>query len=504
MSSTPLSSLLGLAASAAKDLEDLYAVRDLTFPSLASVNPTDPAELLLLSPEAQAASKQIISACGMIMSMVTPPSLILLNETMHYNILASLWTMVESNTVEIIRELGGSGNAGVHVDKIAAMNGMDSSKLARILRLLATHHIFTETSPNTFANNRTSIHLDSSSPVQGLLDKTAPKFEGTGVEAAMIGHGGDEGIRIASHMSQTLRSPETACAFEPNKTSFNTAFGGDLSLWEWYNLPENSERRVRFGNAMKSLGRSEDAPGKGFEWSRLPNGATIVDVGGNVGSACVPLLEHIPHLNLVIQDLPPLIEEGRKFWAEKNPKALKSGQVKLQVHDFFEAQPVVGADVYHLRAILHDWADPLAIKILRNIRHAATSTSKLVIRDQLIAYACDAPPSAIPGAQIDPAPTPLLPNWGLASSTNYIFDIHMLTCCNGKERTLDDWISLFDQSGWKLVRVYRGPLFAELVGELKGSKKRKLETPEGSPRPRKLGTQINRSDGVIAERVSNV
>ena len=43
---------------------------------------------------------------------------------------------------------------------------------ARILRLLATNYIFTEVSPDVFANNRLSSVLDTGKPVEELLTKS--------------------------------------------------------------------------------------------------------------------------------------------------------------------------------------------------------------------------------------------------------------------------------------------------------------------------------------------
>ena len=43
---------------------------------------------------------------------------------------------------------------------------------ARILRLLATNYIFTEVTPDVFANNRLSSTLDSGKSVEELLAKS--------------------------------------------------------------------------------------------------------------------------------------------------------------------------------------------------------------------------------------------------------------------------------------------------------------------------------------------
>ena len=44
---------------------------------------------------------------------------------------------------------------------------------ARVLRLLATNHIFSEVSPDVFANNRLSTVLDTGKHVEELISKWA-------------------------------------------------------------------------------------------------------------------------------------------------------------------------------------------------------------------------------------------------------------------------------------------------------------------------------------------
>jgi len=89
-----------------------------------------------------------------------------------------------SHTVEVLREAGPSG---LHVRAIAAKTGVDQSKLgkprlcllllfvddvvAHILRLLASHHILREVSPNVFANNRLSSLIDSGKPFEVVKNK---------------------------------------------------------------------------------------------------------------------------------------------------------------------------------------------------------------------------------------------------------------------------------------------------------------------------------------------
>ena len=60
------------------------------------------------------------------------------------------------------------------------------SLLARILRLLATHHIFEEVAPNIFANNSLSLVLDTGKSVQELQNNPEERYDGTSGVAALV------------------------------------------------------------------------------------------------------------------------------------------------------------------------------------------------------------------------------------------------------------------------------------------------------------------------------
>ena len=76
-----------------------------------------------------------------------------------------------------------------------------------------------------------------------------------------------------------------------------------------------------------------------YPWGELGSG-TVVDLGGSLGHAAFAVASKFPELNFVVQDRPSTIEAARE----------KPGvNVKFMVHDFFEEQPVKGADVYLCR-----------------------------------------------------------------------------------------------------------------------------------------------------------
>ncbi len=149
------------------------------------------------------------------------------------------------------------------------------------------------------------------------------------------------------------------------------------------------ERAGRFAGAMKWLGHAPAFSPQGlvdvFPWAPTSNGSqfTVVDVGGGLGHVSLALAasEQGSKAQFIIQDLGDIVAQGQS--ALPNDKDLQE-KIHFQVHDFFEEQPVHGADVYLLRMILHDWSDKYAIKILRALVPALKPGAKVVINDRVI------------------------------------------------------------------------------------------------------------------------
>ena len=76
---------------------------------------------------------------------------------------------------------------------------------------------------------------------------------------------------------------------------------------------------------------------------------------------------------------------------------------------------------------MHDWSDPYASKILSELRKVALPDTRLLIVDNILAYACHDPTyddnDSIPGAACQDAPAPLLANFGAANELSYTIDM---------------------------------------------------------------------------------
>ena len=149
-------------------------------------------------------------------------------------------------------------------------------------------------------------------------------------------------------------------------------------------------------------------------------GIDIAQVGGNSGSASLALAKVFPNLRFVVQDLPEPIHNAQAQ-AETLPTDVV-GRIEFVEHDFFTPQPVKDADVYLLRAIIHDWADEDAVRILKELTKVMKVDSRIVIMDVVL-------------------PTPGTSSLTFEAALRQK-DLTMRQVFNGKEREVEDWHAL--------------------------------------------------------------
>ena len=137
------------------------------------------------------------------------------------------------------------------------------------------------------------------------------------------------------------------------------------------------KRAASFAFAMEALSRmfATSALVESYDWAGLGS-ATLVDVGGGKGLACLSLAPHFPQLSFIVQDLESTAAAGR----DQLPEEFRD-RFTFQTHDFFTPQPVKNADVYFFRAVFHNWPDKYCIRILQNLVPALKKGAKILIID---------------------------------------------------------------------------------------------------------------------------
>ncbi|TFY71901.1 hypothetical protein EVG20_g1114 [Dentipellis fragilis] len=336
-----LKALANLIQSNVDRIKATAASESLEFPSLwTTFSPQS--EAARQSPDIADATAQIVAAASQLIAAVRPPPLTVMSLGLSFYIPASLRVVVDAHVAEFLRD---AGSAGAHVTEIAKLTNIDPSKLARILRLLVTYHIFVEVSPDVFANNRLSSFLDSGKAVQALVTYPEQMYDGTSGITAVLGHFGDESFKAAAYLADAISDPAMSHSYESNKSAANKAFNTDLELFSWYETPGNESRLRRVGHAMNGS-QALSPPNailEGFDWKGLKEGALVVDVGGGVGSQSLVLANHFSHLHFIVQDRNAVVPEAEKqarlyqasvtsYLGDINMLTLCNGQERTATH----------------------------------------------------------------------------------------------------------------------------------------------------------------------------
>ncbi|KAL4867610.1 hypothetical protein BDV12DRAFT_209748 [Aspergillus spectabilis] len=324
--------------------------------------------------------------------------------------------------VQLFERWHEQGDSVQDSNSLAEMVGCQPGLLVRILRHLAANHVLEQVSGDTFKPSHFSIAL--AQPVIGewityLYDSAIPSF-----------HKAPEYLRSTNYTNPT----------DPQDGIFQYAKGGYKGdLFQYYS--ENPREGAAFSQIMGGVIAAHQA-----SWLDIisvpehiladadpdPTSPLLVDIGGNIGHDLENFRVAYPDLasRLYLQDLPAVIE-----------RATCPDPVNKIAHDFFEPQPVRGARVYYLHAVLHDWADEPARKILTMLSGALKrGYSKLLVHDHVI-----------PETDVHPHTTS--------------FDLNMMALLAGKERTEVEWRVLLESAGYRVVRVWRSPLAVQGIVE---------------------------------------
>jgi len=224
----------------------------------------------------------------------------------------------------------------------------------------------------------------------------------------------------------------------------------------WAYNDANPARHDIFATAMAGSAQSNIASILvDYPWDKLGT-ATLVDVGGGVGSLTLPLLRRFSRLNLVIQDRSPVISQAKEHWGREFPEAVQSNRVAFQVADFFQPNQIKNAEAYILRYIMDDWNDDACVKILSAIRQSMSPNSRVLIVDALLipAWLSEDETTA-------PAPSPLLPNYGTAQRFIHYRDMNMMSLINGTERTAAEMSDIVERAGMRVAKIWpcRGAMY---------------------------------------------
>jgi ubiquinone/menaquinone biosynthesis C-methylase UbiE len=279
------------------------------------------------------------------------------------------------------------------VGELATATATNADALYRLLRALASVGIFREGESRRFALTPLAEPLRS---------------DVAGSKRALALMSGDEQFRAWAEIDYSVRT---------GKMAWDKVFGKPVFDY----LGEHPDKARIFDAAMVGIhGRESSAVLDAYDFSAI---GVVADIGGGNGSQITEILKKHNRMKGILFDLPHVIERA----TERLQAAGLRDRCQLVSGSFFDAVPP-GADAYLMRHIIHDWDDDKCLTILRNCHRAMTPSSKLLVVESVI------PPGNEP-------------------FHGKFLDLVMLLIPGGKERTENEYRTLFERAGFELTRI---------------------------------------------------
>jgi DNA-binding PadR family transcriptional regulator len=266
----------------------------------------------------------------------------------------------------------------------------DPGTLYRLLRALAAAGLFSEGRDRRFALTELGAALRSDVP--GSLREQAIVF------------GRPEVVAAWGNLQHSIRTGENA---------FAALHGEDI--WSWRST--RPELQSQFNRAMATM----SAPvGPALADALDVTGVKVIaDIGGGNGTLLAAVLARHPGLRGIVFDQPDVVAEAGQVLEASGVR----DRAELVGGSFFESVPA--ADLYVMKAIIHDWADAESTAILRTIHASSSPSSRLALVERVLGEANE---------DLD----------------GKVSDLHMLVMPGGMERTLEEWRVLLAAGGWQL------------------------------------------------------
>jgi hypothetical protein len=275
---------------------------------------------------------------------------------------------------------------------LAEATGSLEGPLYRLMRLLASHGLFTETRAAEFDHTALSEALRSDA-------------DGSYRAAAQMFH------RVFAAWSGLEHAVRTG------QPGFDKIYGKPVFDY----VAEHPDLGPILDAGMSSI--------HGYETGAMLdiydfNGVRVLaDIGGGNGSLLGAVLERYPQMRGMLFDRGHVAERARRSLGERG----LSDRCEVLEGSFFESVPA-GADAYLFRHILHDWTDAQCLQILGHCRKVIPEQGRLLVVECIV-----------------PA--------GNGRSISKEFDINMMNFPGGLERTEVQFRALFANAGFELSSI---------------------------------------------------
>lgn len=319
---------------------------------------------------------------------MVPPFAGVLDLTMGFAVSQTIFAAARLGIADVLA--AGPLTAGQIAERIDA----DPDAVHRLLRVLATQHIFRQRRDGRFEMTSMAEPLRTDAPmsIRPLL--------------MMLSH--PLYWEQFGNLAQVVRTGRTTLESDH-----------DMGLFEF--LDQDPETARVFNDAMTcvtSLAIPPILAAYDFTQAR-----TIVDVGGGNGQMLAAVLKSAPQSRGVLLEQASLESRARAVFRS----AGVDDRVTISAGSFFDRVPT-GGDIYLLKHVVHDWQDDLAAAVLRRVREAMSPLSKLLVVETVI------PP-------------------GNTTHFGKLLDLDMMIFAGGRERSQQEISDLLTETGFELQRV---------------------------------------------------
>ncbi|KAH9465583.1 hypothetical protein Pst134EA_013465 [Puccinia striiformis f. sp. tritici] len=413
----------------------------------------------------------IVAACAELTSKVQDSTGFICKHALAFNVSSAIRVAVEGHIPEILRP---AGTTGMDIQEISKKCDANPNRLERVMRLLVSHHIFTSPKKRWFANNRHSLALDTGKSAEELpRELNSEKYMGPNTLPALITHSTDEMFKSSSHLTECILEPSSSRSFFGDQSPFSHAFETGMDFRTFLQLSYDQEVRLRrFITATECLSHigASDQGLSGYNWGTIGNGL-LVDIGGGVGHVALNLARAYPRLRIVVQDRAEVIVHAEAFWQKKFPQAVVSKRVLLEAHNLFDVQNRKGVRVFFVRFVIREWNDETAVKILKNLSEASSSSTKLILVERTVTNwsqesVQDCPlqtweivqdvkvPQHVQSSFCHDAAHPqILEETGRPLID--LLDSQLMLYGSGRERTLEELVLMLHAANWKVEKINR-------------------------------------------------
>jgi hypothetical protein len=269
-------------------------------------------------------------------------------------------------------------------ETLAAATASHAPSLHRVLRALASVGVLHEDDDGRFALTAIGDCLRSDAP------------EPVGGWAAYVGS--PSHWQAWGNLLHGVRTGQNA---------FRSVHGTDV----WGYRAQHPDESAIFDGAMTSIMvRANRHVLAAYDFGRFD---TVVDVGGGRGAFLSAILEANRGMRGVLFDQPHVVAG-----------AVVGERCEVVAGSFFEALPE-GADAYLLKAILHDWEDEDAVRILRRCRAAVPDHGAVLVVERDLGVANE-------------------------NADAKLSDLNMMVGPGGRERTREEFAALLAAGGFAL------------------------------------------------------